>query len=293
VAGPSADVSLDDRAVVPGREAAALADAISRAWQPYRWRAYVAGIVVGILIGGVPAAIATTMLALIVALAGIEIDPMLPWAEILWTAAFVLAFAASGAWALARWLPQPFKAATETYLWLADQAETHWREQFGVPVPRTPASMRAFLAATPATSETAGERYGIYMGLGDLTGARREIEAMPAATPVERHQVAAATWLADLAAGGDPSLEPLRAAAEAITDPAERREADVEVALSESRLALAQGRDWMAPAAAIRDRLGSEPDPLMWRLAGVPAFRSMLAAGTVGVAAYWLILGPR
>jgi hypothetical protein len=248
---------------------------------------------VGILVGGVPAVIVTTTLALIVAIAGIEIDPALPWAEILWTAAFVLAFAASGAWALARWLPQPFKAATETYVWLAAQAETHWREQFGVPVPRTPTTMRAFLAATPATPETAGERYGISMGLGDLTGARHEIEAMPVATPVERYQVAAATWLADFASGSDPSLEPLRAAAEAITDPAERREADVEVALSESRLALAQGRDWIAPAAAVRGRLGSEPDPPMWQLAGVPTFRTLLAVGTIGVAAYWLILGTR
>ena len=291
MAEPSSVTLLDRAPVPPGHDIGALADAITRAWRPYRWRAYLVGAVSGVLVGGIPTAIATTVLAAILALAGFTVDPRLPWAEVLWSLAFVVAFAASGAWALARWLPPRFKAATETYVWLATMAETHWHEQFGdAPVPRTPELMRAFLDSTPKSPETAYQRCGIYMALGDLEAARGEIEQMPVATPVERHQRAAATWLLDFMAGGNGSLEPLRAGTAAIDDPAGRLEAEVEVALSEARVALAAGGDWMAPAAAIRHRLGPEPSRIIWRLAWRPAFRTMLSVATIGVVVYWLIM---
>lgn len=294
VAEPSSDIVPDRPPVPVARKLGALADAITRAWRPYRWRAYVVGIVSGVLIAGVPTAIATTALAVILALAGITVDPRLPWAEVIWSVAFVVAFAAIGAWALARWLPARFKAAAETYVWLATTAETRWRDTFGdAPVPRTPESMRAFLDATPRSPETAYQRFGIYLALGELETARSEIEHMPVTAPVERYQRAAATWLLDFVNGGNASLEPLRMGAAAIDDAADRLEAEVEVALSEARVAVARGGDWMTPAAAIRDRLGTEPSRLIWRLTWRPAFRTMLATASVGVVAYWIILSAR
>ena len=291
MAEPSSGTVPDRAPVPPGRDISALADAITRAWRPYRWRAYLVGIVSGVLVGGIPAAIATTALAAILALAGLTIDPMLPWAELIWSVAFVVAFAAAGAWALTRWLPPTFKAAAETYVWLATTAEAHWHEKFGdAHVPRTPELMRAFLDSTPRSPETAYQRSGIYLALGELEAARGEIELMPVVTPIERHQRAAATWLVDFVAGGNGSLEPLRAGTAAIDDPAGRLEAEVEVALSEARVALAAGGDWMAPAAAIRPRLGPEPAQIVWRLAWRPAFRTMLSAATIGVVVYWVIM---
>jgi hypothetical protein len=291
----SSTVNLTDPvAMQSGRRPQALADAISRGWRPYRLRAYAVGIVAGILVGGIPTAIATTSVVLVLSLAGITIDPALPWDELTWSIAFALAFAAVGAWALVRWLPRDFKAATESYIWLASRAEDQWSEQFGgAPVPRAPAAMRAFLDSTPATPETAHQRSGLYLALGDMEGARRETDQMPVGTAVERFQRAAVTWLLDFVLGGDDPLEPLRIGAAAIDDPAERLEAEVEIALNEARVAVARGGDWMAPAAAIRGRIGDEPSRLIWRLAWGPAFRTMLSAATIGVVLFWIIRSIR
>jgi hypothetical protein len=274
----------------PERGLQALADAMSRAWRPYRLRAYVVGLVAGILVGGIPTAIATTVVILALSLAGITIDPAVPWDEVIWSVAFAVAFAAVGAWAVVRWLPRDFKAAAETYLWLASRAEEHWREQFeGTPVPRTSAAMRAFLDSTPATPETAYQRSGLYLALGDVKAAHDEMGLTRVDTAIERFQNEAMEWLLDFVAGGDDPLEPLRAAAAAIDDPPDRLEADVEVALSEARVAVARGGDWVTPAGALRDRLGDEPSRLIWRLGWRPAFRTMLSVATIGVVLFWIV----
>jgi len=276
---------------VEAREPAALAHAITRAWRPYRWRAYLFGAVVGVLIAGIPTAVATTILALILEGAGVSLDPGFPWAELIWSGVFVLAFAAAGAWALARWLPRTFKAATETYLWLATRAEAHWHALFGdLPVPRTSPAMRLFVDGTPETPETAGERFGILMALGELDAARRVIGQMPESSPRERHMRSTAGWLVDFIDAKDGPLEPLWMSAATIDDPAERLEAEVELAVSEARIALATGRDWMTPLAAVRERLGREPARILWQFAWRPAFRLILSAAVIGVGAYWLFI---
>ena len=224
----------------------------------------------GILAGGILGPLVTVSLAFALGLAGVTIDPLTPWAEIVWSGVFAVTFAAAGAWAVARWLPRDFKAATETYLWLAVRAEAHWHELFGdAAVPRSRSAMRAFIAATPETPETAGERFGIWMALGDLASARRVIEQMPDDTGSARHARASATWLVDLAAGSPGDLAALRSTAAALDDPDERLEAEVEVAVDAARVEVAAGRDWKPPLVAIRERLGPEPtdDPLAARLA--------------------------
>jgi hypothetical protein len=267
---------------------------MSRAWRPYRLRAYVLGLVAGIMVGGIPTAIATTAVVFALSLVGITIAPAVPWDEVIWSAAFVVAFAAVGAWAVVRWLPHDFKAATETYVWLASRADEHWREEFGgAPVPRAAGAMRAFLDSMPATPATAHQRSGLYLALGDIEAARHETEQMPVGTALERYQRAAVSWLVDFVAGGDHPLEPVRTAAAAIDDPADHLEADVEVALNEARVAVARGGDWMTPAAAIRGRLGDEPSRLIWHLGWGPAFRTMLSAATIGVVLYWIIRSMR
>ena len=52
----------------PLRHPAALSNAISRGWRPYRFRAYVLGALAGFLFGGVVAPIATTLVALVLVL---------------------------------------------------------------------------------------------------------------------------------------------------------------------------------------------------------------------------------
>jgi hypothetical protein len=289
--GPPRDPAADPPRIPAGHDAAALAGAITRAWRPYRWRGYLLGLVVGILAGGILGPLVTVSLAFVVGLAGVTIDPLTPWAEIVWSGVFAVTFAATGAWAVARWLPRDFKGATETYLWLAVRAEAHWHELFGdVAVPRSRSAMRAFVAATPETPETAGERFGIWMALGDLSSARRVIEQMPVDTGSARHARASAVWLVDFAAGSPGDLAALRATAAALDDPDERLEADVEVAVNAARVEVAARRDWKPSLLAVRERLGPEPTAILWRHAWPRAFRDMFVAAVVGIAAFWFFL---
>jgi hypothetical protein len=289
--GPPADPPADPPRSLARHDPGALAGAITRTWRPYRWRGYILGLVVGILAGGILGPLMTVSLAFMVGLAGVTIDPLTPWAEIVWSGVFAVTFAAAGAWAVARWLPRDFKAATETYLWLAVRAEAHWHELLGdAAVPRSRSAMRTFIAATPEAPETAGERFGIWMALGDLPSARRVIEQMPDDTASARHARASAGWLVDLAAGSAGDLSVLRSTAAALDDADERLEAEVEVAVDAARVEVAAGRDWKPPLLAIRGRLGPEPTTILWLHTWPPAFRGMLVAAVIGVAAFWFFL---
>jgi hypothetical protein len=272
----------------PLRHPAALSNAISRRWRPYRFRAYVLGALAGFLFGGVVAPIATTLVALVLLLTTSLPVLTVPWAEVVWTIVFVLVFARVGSWAIARWLPRDFRAATESYLWLAIHAEAHWRDQLGVPIPRTAAAQRTFLDATPVVPATAGELASIWLALGDLDTARTVIVRMPESTPAERQDKAAATWLVDFVGGEDGDLEALETSLGRLGEGESWLEGRVELAVDASRVALAHRGDWVTPMAAVRTPLGDEPSQLMWRFAAEPAFRTMLALGAIGVTAYWV-----
>jgi hypothetical protein len=288
---PTAAPPVAPPRIVAGHGSGALAGAITRAWRPYRWRGYLLGLVAGILAGGILGPLLTVALAFGLGLAGVTIDPLTPWAEIIWSGVFAVTFAAAGAWAVARWLPRDFRAATETYLWLAVRAEAHWHERFGdAAVPRSKSAMQTFIEATPETPETGGERFGIWMALGDLASARRVIEQMPNDTASAHHARASAGWLVDLAAGTAGDLAALRSTAAELEDADERLEAEVELAVNAARVEVAAGRDWKPPLLAIRERLGTEPAAMLWQHTWPPAFRGMFVAAVVGVAAFWFFL---
>jgi len=269
----------------PRRDPAALAAAIDRRWRRYRFRAYLFGVLVG-FVATVPIVIATTVLVLGLALLGADLSE--PWPELVWTIAFVVLFAAAGSWAVARWLPRPFRSALESYVWLAMRAEAHWVEAVGSAVPRKPEAMRAFLDSATVTSSTAAEVASIWLALGDLDTARQVLESMPTTTDAERHQKAEMAWLADFVGGTDTPLGALEGTATAIADVRDRLEAQVGLAVDASRLAIAHGGDWIAPLAAVRPALGAEPSAMLWQIAFWPTARMMLLYGGVGVAAYWV-----
>jgi hypothetical protein len=92
----------------------------------------------------------------------------------------------------------------------------------------------------------------------------------------------------DFVAGDDGDLASLEAALGQAGEDEGWLERHVELAVDASRVALAHRGDWVAPMAAVRHQLGDEPSELMWRFAVEPAFRTMLALGTLGVTAYWV-----
>jgi hypothetical protein len=275
-------------AVDPLRDPAALSNAISRRWRPYRFRAYMLGAAAGLLLGGFVAPIATTIVALLAGDATALAAMGIRWDEVVWTVVFVLAFARVGSWAIARWLPRDFRAATETYLWLAVRAEGHWQRVLGSAVPRTAAAQRTFLDGAVVTPADAAQIASIWLSLGDVDTAREVAQLMPESTPVERHEKAAAAWLIEFVGGADADLGSLETSLASVADERAWLEGRVELAIDTARAALVRGADWMGPMAAIRDRLGDEPSRLMWDFAARPAFRTMLWLGSVGVVTFWV-----
>ena len=277
-------------AVPPGRHPSALAVAFFHAWRPYRLRGYVTGLVAGVVAGGIVAPLVTTTLTLLSALGGFIDDSSVPWAAIVWTMTFALVTPFAGAMAYARWQPRDLRDAAASYLWLAQEAEAHWRATTGrATVPRDEAGMREFLQTTTPTPENAGERFGVWIALLDITQARAAVAEMPRDTPSERFGHASATWLTSFVAGDTtgPGFEDLDVLAHAIDQPDERREALTTVGLQRARAALAAGGDWRAPLAAVRPGLWSEPDAIYSRFVWRPAFRQLLIACASGTVVYW------
>ena len=286
----ASETGAQPAAIEPNRHPAALAAAITRAWQPYRWRAYAAGVVAGLVVGGIAAPIATTTLLMAMYLAGVTATGAL-WQEGLWSLSFGLAFPAAAATAFARWQPVDLRKAAETYLWVAMRAEANWRRATGLAaVPRDPAAMRAFLASAPETPATAAERFGIWIALLDVPHARAALAEIPTETARGRFARASAGWLADFTEGTTPPLEPLEALAAAIDDPDERQEAATEVALNRARAALAEGMDWRAPLAAARAALGAAPDTIYRHWVWRPVFRTALISAATGLVVYWIAI---
>ena len=281
------------------RHPAAVAAAIFHAWTPFRWRGYAAGFFAGVVGGGIVAPVVTTTLTLVAALLGVIVEGQFPWAEFTWTLVFAIVSPLAGALAYAQWQPRDLRDAAQTYLWLAQAAETRWRAATGLPtVPRDEAGMREFLRTVAPTPENAGERFGIWITLLDVEQARSAIAEMPDGSAYERFGHASAAWLAAFVAEGaapPASFEELEVLASQIEDPGDRREARVTVALQRARAAVAAGGDWRAPLAAVRSELAREPDPVYARVVWRPAFRQLLIACLIGIFVYWaswLMLAP-
>ena len=291
MSGPASTAPVEPKSLDPKRHPAALARAIAEAWRPYRWRAYGIGILAGLFAGGVAAPVATTSLLFALYFAGAALPADTPWFEGVWSLAFALTVPAVGATAFARWQPPRLRMAAQTYIWLATRAEENWARVFGTqPVPRDEASMRAVLASTAETPDTAGERFGLWIALLELDRARAAAAEMPETTANDRYNHSAAVWLADFVAGTTHPLESLQPLVDAIDDSNERVEAGVTMAVNRARVALSEGQDWRAPLEAARDRLGTSLEGSYDRLVWWPTFRRLLVSTSVGVSVFWLTL---
>jgi hypothetical protein len=261
---------------------------ITNAWRPYRWRAYAVGVIAGVFAAGIVAPIVTASAELLLALAGVPIATTVPVWELIWSLVFVVTVPVVGARVFARWQPEPLRGAAQSYLWLALRAEANWATRFGTqPVPRDEQTTRSFLASVPSTPETAGERYGLWVGVLELDRAREAIAQMPAGTPHDGFNRASALWLVDFVGGVTHPIEPLDDMARQINDPTDRLEAFVTIAVNRARAALADGRDWRLPLAAARASLDAEIDLTYEQFVSRPTFRTLLASTAVGVVVFW------
>ncbi len=277
--------------VASERHVGAVALAITEAWHRYRRRAYVIGLAAGIVAGGVVAPLVTTSLLLVLVVTRVRVNEGLaPWDVLAWLLTFVVTFAAVGALAVHRVLPARLRAAIEAYMWLADRTEAAWRRAMGpVRVPRTEKATRAVLAATPETPETAGERYGLWMSLGELDRAESALQGTPEVTPGGSYDRASAQWLLAFARGEAGSPDVLVPLVDAIEAPEEQAAARVELATHRARVAVAEGGDWIAPLAEVRPLLADAPNDTIRRHVTWPMFRRLVVVGLIGVGVFFVM----
>jgi hypothetical protein len=156
--------------------------------------------------------------------------------------------------------PRPVARALEAYRWVARRAWLRWREITGDDVPGTPARARAWLEAHPANGGGADQpRVELLVWIGELDAARRVAQGLPARTPWERFERALELAFVDFVATADGDLEPVRRVLDELPTE-ERRLGQAMLAVEEARQLAAAGQPFLDPLDAARDALGTELD---------------------------------
>jgi hypothetical protein len=254
-------------------------------------RAVVAPSIVGPF--GLPEVAVLTALVATWVLGSLLLPGAIPWP--LRTASLVVISAVLGAEAWLRSWPAPARRAFEAFSWLGEWEMGQVRGLTGSGVPATERGAREWLLAHPERPEERWLRVGILVLAGRPDEARTVAERMPASTPAERLDRAAAWDLADWYGGGDGALEDLETAARDL-DPADeeaRLRAEVTVAVARVRRLVATETDPLeagAPLRAVRERLGSRADGQLRRALHGRLLRTLLVAEVV-IVGIGLVIG--
>lgn len=167
--------------------------------------------------------------------------------------------------------PGTIRRAFGAYSWLGRGEVRRFEARTGGPVPTAPEDIERWLVAHPSTPATVLPRIEMLAFVGRFEEARAELDAAdPGVTPDERFERASLRQYIGWLETGDPGLEALQAAADAIpAGTIERRMADVNVALGEARiLGMAGDPGWFGPLERARAGLGWAPDRVVLRDTG-------------------------
>ena len=161
--------------------------------------------------------------------------------------------------------------------WARLEAEDRWRRLGAGRIPRSPAEATAWHRqhADPTTLQE--QRLSAYLMADDPAGARAALAAYPMTTPYERFDAVNDRWLLDFTDGELPPLDEVEAMAAALQDPGERRQAIVATATLRAHVAVAEGRDWAAPVAAVRAEVGEAASGIIWARYILPAWTWLMA----------------
>ena len=152
--------------------------------------------------------------------------------------------------------------------------------------PTTPIEAAAWLARHPEEEGIYPQRLSTQILAGDLAGARASLARYPRATAFERYWLAADAWFLDVLEGRPADLAAVEAEVEAVTEPALRAHAESGLALLRAHAAITAGRDWIAPMAAVYDRVAPFVDNT-WRTPMVVrlwTWHMVIAAAIIGAA---------
>jgi hypothetical protein len=168
-----------------------------------------------------------------------------------------------------RLLPADLRPAFEVFTWAGEQGLAALRGATGSDyTPTSPAAARRWLLQHPETDADRWFRVQVRLIAGDPDGAKETVARMSEADPQAGWLKAEAQALTALTLSGDVDLKALRAAAETLDGEA-RLGAETDIAVIESRMAVARGGDWRQPLAKLRDRIGPSADGILWRAYGM------------------------
>ena len=167
--------------------------------------------------------------------------------------------------------------------WARLEAEDRWRRLGAGRIPRTPAEATAWLQQHDDPTTLQQQRLSAQLVAGDLVTVRVGLATYPMDTPYERFDAANDRWFLDFMDGELPPLADLEAMAAALRDPAERRQAIVATATLRAHAAVADGRDWVAPVAAVRDVVGDAASGIIWARYILPAWTMLMAISALFV----------
>jgi hypothetical protein len=180
------------------------------------------------------------------------------------------------------------RAALETFAWIGRWDALRWREVTGAKPAATPEQARDWLEANPIRGDAPPlqrlARIEPLLMVGDVDGARKIAAGLPTSSPWDRFETLYQRAFVDFTAGVRVDPRPLTAAALALTDEEERLRADALIAVGRARIDLAAGKDWMAPMADARSRIGQYADGVLRLEIWPTLFRlEIVVAGVAGV----------
>jgi hypothetical protein len=171
----------------------------------------------------------------------------------------------SAAWVVVR-RPRD-RRSWEAFTWLGEwELDRYVAMVGGTPLP-TAQDFRRWLRVNPDRPETRWIRYELLLMDGHIDEAGAIAAAMPADTPYERAERAAALAAVDWRRGGDGDPSAVRSAALDVlpADGDERLRVEVMVAIGSVREAIARAAaDPGRPLRDVRDRLGTRADRVIW-----------------------------
>lgn len=180
------------------------------------------------------------------------------------------------------------RAGLESFAWIGRWDALRWTQTTGVKPLAAPEAARDWLEAEPMRGDAAPlvrlARIEPLLIVGDVVSARRIAAGLPTGSPWNRFETLYQRAFIEFTDGARVDRRPLRAAASVLKDPEERLRAEAFIALGEARVALADGRDWLEPLAAMRPRIGGSADGVLRLEVWPTLFRlEVIAAVVVGV----------
>jgi hypothetical protein len=252
--------------------------------------------VLAVLVGAVGGALVTVPLTIAIGmspLGRIWNEFPAPWLS-LSSVTFIALLVVVWTFAAIRLLPADLRPAFEVFAWAGERGLAALRAATGSDyTPTSPAAARRWLLQHAETEADRWFRVQVRLIAGDTDGAQETVARMSEADPQARWLKAEAAALTALSVSGDVDLVALRAAAETLEGEA-RLGAEADIAVIESRIAVARGGDWRQPLAALRDRIGPAADGILWRAYGMRRIRAALPlalALAIGLNLLGLLLG--